>query len=72
MSSFFQSIDELLLEHALYTATELDKYRDEIKRQEDEIRRKLDTLKEEAKALGNLRQDIKNEKQEKLNVSFVF
>jgi len=63
----YKSIDELLLEHALYTATELDKYRDEIKRQEDEIRRKLDTLKEEAKALGNLRQDIKNEKQEKLN-----
>ena len=68
---FFQSIDELLLEHALYTATELDKYRDEIKRQEDEIRSKLDNLKEQAKALGSLRQDIKNDKQEKMVVSFI-
>jgi len=58
----YQSLDDLLLNHALYTSQELDKYRDGIQKQEDEIRVKLEALKKEAKNLGGLRRDLSEEK----------
>merc|ERR1739838_390326 len=58
----YKTIDDLLLDHALYTSSELDKYRDEIHRQEEDIRVKLAALKAEAKQLGGMRRDLTLEK----------
>ena len=61
---FIQTIDELLLEHSLYSKEELEKYRLTVEQHEADIKAKLEVLKAEAKNLGGLRKELIDEKLE--------
>ena len=66
---FFQTIDQLLMEHSLYTQEELERYRSSIEQQEQNIKDKLEMLKAEAKNLGGLRKELSDEKMAASRVS---
>lgn len=51
----YQTIDQKLYEHSVYTKDELDRYKSEIASQEAAIKEKLEVLKAEAKQLGQMR-----------------
>lgn len=51
----YQTIDQKLYEHSVYTKDELERYKSEIASQEAAIKEKLEVLKAEAKQLGQMR-----------------
>jgi len=51
----YQTIDQKLYDHSVYTKEELERYTNEIAEQEAAIKAKLEVLKAEAKQLGQMR-----------------
>nr|XP_026690436.1 nucleobindin-2-like [Ciona intestinalis] len=60
----YKTIDQMLLEHTLYTQDELRKYRENISDQEQEIKAKLEVLKAQAKTLGGMRRELGDNRRE--------